>query len=291
MTYKYPNVDLNKNIANAITQGEVVVPPFLAELVDKLAVTYPTWCIVAKNYSRPRADGCIEAQHFEVLNNENPRKNVGTIGVTNRHHHNRGTELCYRVSCHRMAMERERGNELHTKDLKNALKAVKKYFTPPSVSDRLDEIRDRAASTARSVLFLAESRQRSDLMDLTPAMLKFVSSNVESFTATLEPTGLDPALLQNVLRIQNELVSLAEFNKAISAHKVLTMFSVDGKYVVHYDNAISSWDSSELPPEVRERVGMLKLLDVLQVNPSIGMRTGDGGFVIHLPADYVFPSK
>lgn len=285
MTYKYPNVDL---ATPDVTQGlqhseyEFEVPPFMAQLVDAVATKYPTWLLRGLGRGTIINDKLVHVTAFEVLNNDNPRTVVGKIGTTKRYT-SRGVELVYSVSCTRLAMARERGSQLMTKEVKVAMKAIKEHFTPLPVSAQVDEVRTRVYDFARSL----ESRYSSNInktrYGVYPLIQRFIRDNWESFTATLEPT--ERREVEELAEQESALESIKQFNSTFASNKVLTLLSEDDKYVVQYSGALSRWDSSELPDEVRRRVGQLKLTDKHVFVEGVGIKT-DKGFVIMLPEGF-----
>jgi len=285
MTYKYPNVDL---ATHDVTRGlqhseyEFEVPPFMAQLVDAVATKYPSWLLRGLGRS-VISDKLVHVTSFEVLNNDNPRTVVGKIGVTKRYNTRGGSELVYNVSCNRLTMARERGRELMTKDVKVAMKAVKAHFTPLPIAEQVDEVRTRAHDFARSL----ESRYNSNVSktrhSVYPLIQRFIRSNWESFIATLEP--IDRREVEELAEQESALESIKDFTAMFSSSKVLTLLTEDDKYVVQYGGALSRWDSSALPDEVRRRVGQLKLTDKHVFVEGVGLKT-DKGFVIMLPEGF-----
>jgi len=284
MTYKYPNVDL---ATYDVTRGlqhseyEFEVPPFMARLVDEVATKYPSWLLrgLGRNVV---TDKLVQVTAFEVLNNDNPRTVVGKIGTTKRYT-SRGAEIVYNVSCTRLAMARERGRELMTKDVKIAMKAIKEHFTPLPIGERVNQVRGEAYDFARGL----ESRYNGNVSktrhSVYPLIQRFIRSNWESFLATLEPA--ERREVEELAEQESALESIKQFNSTFASSKVLTLLTEDDKYVVQYSGALSRWDSSELPDEVRRRLGQLKLTDKHVFVEGVGIKT-DKGFVIMLPEGF-----
>jgi hypothetical protein len=285
MTYKYPNVDLaSPDVTKGLqhSEYEFEVPPFMAQLVDAVALKYPSWLLRGLGKS-VITDKLVHINSFEVLNNDNPRTIVGKIGVTKRYNTRGGSELVYCVSCTRLAMARDRGHQLMTKDMKIAMKAIKQHFTPLPIAEQVDEVKARVYDFARGL----ESRYGSNITktrySVYPLIQRFIRSNWESFIATLEPT--ERREVEDLVEQESALESIKQFNSMFSSSKVLTLLTEDDKYVVQYSGAISRWDSSELPDEVRRRVGQLKLTDKHVFVEGVGLKT-DKGFVIMLPEGF-----
>jgi hypothetical protein len=285
MTYKYPNVDLaSPDVTKGLphSEYEFEVPPFMAQLVDAVATKYPSWLLRGLGRS-VISDKLVHINSFEVLNNDNPRTVVGKIGVTKRYNSRGGSELVYSVSCNRLTMARERGRELMTKDVKIAMKAVKAHFTPLPIAEQVDEVKTRAYDFARSLEARYSSNVSKTRHSVYPLIQSFIRSNWESFIATLEPT--ERRDVEELLDQESALESIKQFNSTFASSKVLTLLTEDDKYVVQYSGAISRWDSSALPDEVRRRLGQLKLTDKHVFVEGVGIKT-DKGFVIMLPEGF-----
>jgi hypothetical protein len=285
MTYKYPNVDLaSPDVTKGLphSEYEFEVPPFMAQLVDAVATKYPSWLLRGLGRS-VISDKLVHINSFEVLNNDNPRTIVGKIGVTKRYNPRGGSELVYSVSCQRLAMARERGHQLMSKDVKIAMKAIKEHFTPLPLAERVDQVRSEAYDFARSLESRYANAAYKNRVSVYPLIQRFIRSNWETFIATLEPT--ERRDVEELLDQESAHESIKDFNAMFSSSKVLTLLTEDDKYVVQYSGALSRWDSSELPDEVRRRVGQLKLTDKHVFVEGVGLKT-DKGFVIMLPEGF-----
>jgi hypothetical protein len=281
MTYKYPNVDLSAPELNNPLKT-TIISPFMAQFVDAIAMKYPQWLI--QGYSGYEVTDTIAVTKFKVFDNDNPRKNVGTIGTTNRYHRDRGSETVYYINCPRLAMERDRGQSMLTKDLKQAMKAVKQYFTPPPIADRLDELSEQASNFARNIHSRSLNRLAPTRAVMYPVIQRYIRSNWDSFVATLEPAIKQD--MEELVLAEEEEHLLFMLSTAINSRKVLTVLIEGDKYMVSYAGVISSQSSDELPDEIRRRIGMLKLTDEHNVIDGIGIKINSGGFVVIPPENF-----
>lgn len=279
MSYKYPNVDLSYPGLHA-SGLEVTVQPFLAQLVDAIAVKYPAWLLIGG--SGTESDNKVVARKFRVMNDANPREEVGVIGVGHRYGKSGHRELVFEISCPRLSMARDRGSVLRTKELKVAMKAVKQHFTPLPVSAQLDEVRSKAGDFVRSTAFRYGNELTTTRNKLYPLMQQYVSRNLQAFMATLEVP--EQELMNTMLEQETAFGYIKLLETEIKADKVLTVLIEDDKYVVRYDGRISAWGSEELPHTVRQRIGMLKLTDPNIVVEGVGVKTNKG-FIVALPPE------
>lgn len=281
-TYKYPNVliereDDKPEIANTIH-------PFLAPLVDAIAVKYPMWQLFAVQGHAVNDTTC-EIFKFAVYDDSNPRERIGVIGTTKRYHKDKGLESVYTISCVRLAKSRDRGSELRTKDLAVAMKAIKQHFEPPSRSELMDEFQSSASMFIRSMSGRYSNHVLGQRSKVMPLMYSFINSNWDSFTSTL--AAADREEVDSLFEAEKVLMSVRELDYAINADKVLTVLTEGDKYVVRYDGRLSMWESGTLPDEVRRRIGQLKLTDVNVVVEDVGVRT-ERGFIVLLPDGFTF---
>jgi hypothetical protein len=119
-------------------------------------------------------------------------------------------------------------------------------------------------------------------------MQRFVRDNWELFISTLAPA--DRAEIDNLSELEANQTELLWLSSALSDGKVLTVLIDNDKYVVRYGGEISVWESEELPDEVRQRIGMLKLADVHVVIENTGVKTPKG-FIVVAPDGFSFKQQ
>lgn len=282
MTYKYPNVDLSyPGLYDPYGERKTVVPPLMAQLVDAVAVKYPHW--VVRGVKARNRTTVVEVDTFSVLDDSNPRKILGQIGVTSRFNKNSGLEAVFSVSCDRLEMARNRGTELKTKDLKVAMRALKDFFEPPPVSEQLDDIYEEARDVISATKLKYNGAVDAARETAFPLMQQYARRNWDHFVDTLEPT--DAMLIQDLVIKEDALNAISYAQIKVKSDEVLTVLTTDDKYVVRYKERVSAWDSDELPSEVRRRIGMLKLTDVHVVLEGVGVKVRNNGFVIIPPPE------
>lgn len=286
MTYKYPNVDLSYPGLH-VDGLEVTVQPFLAQLVDAIAVKYPTWLLIGTRGTE--FDNKVLVRSFKIMNNNNPREEIGVIGVGHRYGKSGQKELVFEISCQRLLMARDRGSQLRTKELKIAMKAVKQHFTPLPVAALLDEVRNKASDFVRSTIHRYGNNLSHTRNKAYSVMQHYIKSNVQAFMATL--AAPEQELMNTLLEQETALDYINALETEIKTDKVLTVLTEDDKYVVRYDGRISVWDSEELPYTVRQRIGMLKLTDPNIVVEGVGIKIKQGFIVASPPEGFEFGLK
>jgi hypothetical protein len=251
--------------------------PMLDELVAKLTLKYPKWDFIG------RADECMGGDDpyyraVSLFTQANPPQAVGTIRIEARYT-NHGREDCYALRSPRVAKHRERGDTVMTTKLASAIKTVNKLFTSAPMSEMIsDAVQDgwnrlhRAVNTATY-----ETNQLAN--DTNPLIHKFVSEHPAEFMAWL-PDETSRKLVHELAEAKDRKNKLMEFQNNWS--KTLTVLTVDDKYVVRPTDGeeVTVYSAEDVSEHIRKCLGMLKLVDVGDVLPNVGVRAGSKHFVI-----------
>lgn len=283
MTYKYPNVVFD--FTAKVPEGAVMaLQPMMADLIDTLAVKYAGWQFIAVD-GKYTDEHCnrIEAHNFRVMDDSNPRKEIGAIGIHHRYVATSGRrEVCYSIQNRRISHSRSRGYRVVTKDKKLAIKTVANFFTPEPLADRLVEARQLAIDNITNRTHKRTASMNLHLATVLPHMQEFVYSHWDEFAATTSADVLDEAT--RVKTLQEEISGLESLQpKNQKSGKLLTVLIERDKYAVLHDGRVSVLDVDEVPPDMKRAIGMLKLNDVGAVLPGIGVRVANESFYIHVP--------
>jgi hypothetical protein len=286
MSYKYPNVsvDFGTKTSPGMT---FIFHPMLADLLDTLAIKYSSWQFVGtEGKYADEARTQIRVHTMVVLNDENPRVDVGTVRITNRYHRDKGTQLTYSIYNGRIANSRERGHTVTTIDKKLALKTIAKYFTAVPVTERLnDALHDAQQRVSRTYQHVA-SRIHIKVGTAFPYMKSYIYKHWDDFLATV-PESTVP-IMREMLALEAELAQLESLkNPSGSGQVSLTVLTEHDKYTVLHNGRISVWDAHALPTEVRQAIGMLKLSEIGAVVPEVGVRMTSSTFSITVPSKCV----
>jgi len=284
MTYKYGNVILDTSeLMHRIPPKDDGTPPdlrvggFMAELIDTLAVKYPLW-LFELSYISSVSNDTVEAVRFDVFNEDNPRKQVGWVSISSRYVQGI-RETVYAVGGERVTQMRERGSDIHTKFVKVAVKAVNKYFTPAPLDERLPQVQVSGSRVIHYALQKAKSDVACNQQDIQHAFDKFIEANWSMFLSGLNPQELELAIERvELARSCEELSKL--HHETLNKQNMLTLIIENDKYIVQSIKGISVYSSEELPEEVRMKIGMLKLTDIQEVLPNIGVRTNNGYLIV-----------
>lgn len=273
MTQAYPlysNIILRKTDDN----GELLrIQPFLETLIYKLAETHPEWTL--EEDSGTWYQGRRYVGQFKVLVTAT-KELIGNVGIDTRRHSERGNEEVFSIHNDRLSKKRERGHSYKTTKLKDALKVINKEFYPRTIRERTDS----AWQQAQWHIGHALRTSQHDLEDVQRNLGKIALGVVRQLHWDAFLNGLkdSPELAKKAMELddliehhnQVELV-----HKNYSSKKLLTVIITGDKYTV-VDNAdIRTYTSDDLPEQVRQQVGLLKLVQEKEVVAGVGLRVGD----------------
>ena len=274
-----PNVKLEA--ASHGTSPQPVLHPMLEALVPKLATKHPEWDFVAS------ANDVVwlTPQHYKSIGvftrvtGTTPHKKVGEVRIERRYT-SRGSEECYSIRSPRISKVRERGDAVMTTKTEVAAKTVNKMFTPPPISERIEEVQSRAYDllhrAQRSVAYTHHEVESS----LLPFIRKFAETQREQFIAWL-PNEEARKLATDCDGIRNTVNKLNDMQNSWGG--MLTVLIVDDKYIVRPmkdGGEVQVYANHELSDHLKKCIGMLKLVDNGELLPEIGVRVGNGQFVV-----------
>ena len=261
------------------------IHPFLESLITNFAIANPKWLFAQRsvhyNYSEG-ADAYISS--FSVHDGDIDKQAIGTISVDKRYA-NGVRENVFEVFSQRLAKDRERGHVYRTKDSKLAAKAIKKYFNPAPIAERLDElyVRGRHMGAVHFNEITRDLRIANDVV--FPMLQQFASDNWELFSSKLDSAQYGQAA-EMMARKQTHQEATKLANCLGQAGEITLLIESD-KYIMRYNNAITVWVSEELPHDFRGNIGLLKLLEVGDILDGKGIRVGDNAFILLPTEDFL----
>jgi hypothetical protein len=266
MEYKYPNVSLIFKKHNQEIEVEGV-HSFLVPFIDVLAVKYPQWQFIPDRI-RHKEEG-YDVITFSAFDDSNPRKFLGYVGMSDIYKGMRKTNV-FIVQSDRLTKERQRGMQLETTKLDVAMKAVRKYFRPPAIHEVMDIVIEHAHSVAYNEARVAMGQEQHHHALLGKAMEEYLTKMWDSFYAQLDVTrqGVADLLMQH----KAEAAQLTKMERDIFNKEMLTVVLDKDKYVVQSKDTRTVYTVDDVPLFIRERVGMLKLVDVNTMLVGVGVR-------------------
>lgn len=269
MAYKYPNVSLNYDNYDAPLEVDGVFP-FLAPFVDALAVKYPNWTFEPNRIRSGHKDnGEYEVVGFLVYDDSNPRKILGIVGTDYVYKNGRNRTDIFTVQCDKLIKDRQRGTQLETTKLDVAIKTVRKYFRPPNLNELIDTVVEVAHTVAYNEARVAASFQHNYDNMLNVCRLQYIKDNWDDFYKSLDVTKQGVADL--AATYNESAATLKKMEHDISNKEMLTVVLKDDKYVVQSKHNRTIYTVDDVPLYIRERIGMLKLVDKNTVLAGVGV--------------------
>lgn len=279
MLSPYPNVVLHEDIIKHPDHANRTyeMHPMLASLLDGLAVKYSQWVFKCSATKRYQDTNRVTIMGFLVFDKGN---SVGKVALDTRYHSLRGSELCYKISNERISRSRERGSSTMTANIKHAVKTIESFFTPAPIRERLGELRLAGVSLIERTSSQAYREVRNYAEDLNPHIHRYLRIHKDQFLQELDPEIAKTAT--QAFEAQDKAMELQGLEE--KSKELLTVLIEGDKYVVLHNGNMCVFTQDGLLPDMRQRIGMLKLVEPGQVIPNIGVRVRVDAFMI-LPPD------
>lgn len=239
----------------------------LYEVIAPLLGTKPDWRFVATNASH-RSDAVV----FNAFDIYEGGEQLGMLGVV---YHGRDYRII--VSNDRINAKRERGRGYKTEEPSKALLAIRKHFYRLGQSERIDKVKQEAAE----VLYRESSNKgyevRRALAHLFSDADDFAKTNLSQYLTQFPNNVAHHRKFEEAREIEMVVDSVkSAFDKGESIVVVL-----DGAhYIVMRGTEATTYNNDTLPYDLREKVGMLKLVEDRQMISNVGCRVSAEAFVL-----------
>lgn len=273
-TRDHPNayVGRAKNAPAAATTEPFVVHPDMVPVIEKLTLLRPRWKYVSSRYSMMRSDlGVRYVYNFEVYDNGEKLGDLD-MGISWR----KGQAVrIYQYDTERLRKVRQRGGWTSSANIDTALKGIIKHFVPKNTTEQLTD----RLSIVRQKLTVESNRAGQKfrnafgpILDGFPAL---VMNNWDTMSAVLREHGM--AVPTDLPEIHADVEANKALYDALTRDEGVVIYLRGTDYLTvratHNGPPKSALCSSEeLAPNVRRALGMLKLTEVGQPLPGVGMR-------------------
>jgi len=277
----------------------------LTELVRQAVIKWPEWQFKLRfNSSLDRKERQCGQTTFksvsmvfhnvEISSAEGIR--IGSI-LSEERWKRSGHEKIVRLHNSRIAKARDRKSTFDTKDVKAALREMKKTFYAPTAAEVMSEASEKAYDVFRNALNLRSHNVGQIRNKLALSAIDYVSSTDEHRDAfghwcrvKNRVSGSDVVqMLNNYRDEQRHYSTIEEVQKAFNTHKTVLVVKSQNGYILQLDSELKLCDDLTLPDNLRSKLGMLKLVDKSQVIENVGCRVNDETFVIVLDAEQPQP--
>jgi hypothetical protein len=280
MLSPYPNVILHEELANKPSHphNTYTMHPMLAQLLDVLAVKYSQW-VFKCNSVREREPNKVTIMAFSVLDKGSV---VGKVGLDTRYHRSRGSEMCYKIYNERISKARERGSSTLTTNIKQAVRVIESFFTPAPIRERMTDLcllgRNNLSMEQRRV----ERDYRNQHQEVSPHIKEYIDAHREHMLQWL-PTDV-AAKVVSTFELRDKAKEVHRMSE--DANQMLTVLIEGDKYTVLHNGNISVLQQDHLPHDMRQRLGMLKLVESGEALPNVGVRMRPDAFMITAPDNF-----
>ena len=284
------DIKLGEELVSLADGTQVMMPvqvrPNVAEFVKAIATKHPTWEFKT-NYIRR------EYEVVEVMGRQtNQVKNLvtheltvmqGKVELGNIGAEDYGARKYY-VSNNRIRQERQRGSATRTGDLKKALKLVEKTFFPRTDAEIVKELTNRAKDMLSTHVRKHRNNVESLWRDMQASAFEFVRQNMDAyaeFASQHSHPVRNLSMLDGLMEARRTSKQFADNYEAGSACYVA--ITGDTFHFTFVNKETITFARDVLPPEVRTRVGMLKLMPVLGEIPDVGVKCDEEVYLINMP--------
>lgn len=254
----------------------------LGEFMNRVAKEYPHWRFVQQAHygvEAIRRVGEVEQKFYRVRDFAvyYNRELLGEIACV----FNRGAP-CIRVQNFRVQQDMERGYGKETKDLNKAMRLVKKYFSPRTVTELVSE----AEASASSAIYHAYRDKRGKVGHLysqvTGYLQTHIVENIETIGEIAVAAGCSPNIVRELPDAYEEVQITGAMHKCYEDKNGVVVLLHGQNYVVKKagDELPQIYTADDAPDTLKRKLGLLKLVEDGQCITDVGMRVSDLAFFI-----------
>lgn len=282
---KYVNIQLPSNLA---------LDPFLATLIDKLALDMPQFTFCTKGYTSqdinyrtgPTAhqDRAVKPpEGMEFLRSVRVYQGVeflGEIGI-DRRYGSRKSEDVYWIKSWRIENERGNMNESRTSKLGGAVRIVKRAFVPMDVAEIVGKATSEMHSAyVNTIRDLMRPIQHSNMVPNTSIMQRYVYLLLRKEEV---PEAMDKKIRDDMLSDKYEK-AMMEFLLAerMTNKQMCVVVQHNNVFLVRRAklDTVEQKVFEELPTQVQDAVAVLQLMEDAELVNDIGWRYNDRNFLV-----------
>lgn len=264
----------------------------MMELVQQAVVKWPQWTFKIKSVGHHQSS---RGDYFEIYFSEvevysEEGVHIGQIGADTRYTRYAGDEKVVRLHNSRIDKARERSRDYVTKDVKAALREMKKSFYAPTIAEIVEEadsIASRLLHTIKSKHERSVDTAARKLQNHTLLYLSGTEQRRERFGAWYQKTNRGSAdaamsMLKDFRSEYKHARTIEEVQHALRDDKTALIIKNQGGYILRIDKEVKLCDDSTLPENIKTKLGMLKLVEESQVISNVGARVNDETFLVVL---------
>ena len=283
--FDYLDSGIHQNILVQAKLGEKLgtlsVPPILERVALRLVKRNPKWKLVVDGWP-VNTDGKRRVKKFWVYQDS---ERLGWVAVGHNYTTN-GPSITFDSPTLSMNRERKQYNETSSED--TAVRVIEKNFFAKSLEQVLLEQIGVAKGVIEEFTGNKQRTLRGLREDINPSILSYVWANIDTLRGELVANyGATDRLIDDTLAAQEALENITPISKAIRsehgwvAHMVLIR---EGTYYTYEFGAelppIVSYTTDTLPPNIKGKLGMLKLVEAKNLITGVGARINENTYVV-----------
>jgi hypothetical protein len=253
----------------------------LKEFVYMAAKEFPQWTFVQEfNYGTERTRRTSEGLEYDyycldVFGVFDGREELGGICAA----FNRNAP-CIRLTNLRIHFDSERGSSKETKDLKKAIRLLKKYFGTKT----LEELTKDALNEARRSISYAHNEKGGEWLrwyrHMTDNLGDYVMENAEVLVPMAEQNGAN-SKIRSILDMWEEQKITGGISQCLANENGVVVYLHGQNYAVtKLDGTIRVYTADDAPDTLKRKLGLLKLVEDGQCITDTGMRVNERNYFI-----------
>lgn len=271
----YPSIRM-KPLPEGGSFTDKIIAPMLEPVIYELAVSNPTWVFEEVDQTSGH-DRTIYAKGFNVFDNK--QTPLGKITLARNYGKRNSTPWVFEITNKRISQTRERGHAVITGNAKVALKTIKKYFSTPTINEKVDVI----AQDARHMAYVASVNAREEYEDahkkVSPAVHAYVTDNWAQVLDSMKDS--DRAIAETLPSLKGTHKSAQSMLDQIHAKQHLTVLIDGDTYITHDGGTTQTYSSDDLPIGIKTNLGLLKLMESGKPVFDVGIRISEHTFVLY----------
>lgn len=267
-----PNIVIGKD--QHIPDGERLVLPPSLQFIPKAALIFPKWTfevVRVNDASAPHEGKFYIAKRFTVKDERD--QVLGRIECPARN----ASGIEAHFTNDRIKRAAERGDSKRTTKPDVAIKILKKWFTPPPVSEVVEVALMKISNEYQSRISSITHTYRHSVNDVLAGLEKYLLDNIDEYWDKMHPSYAPKFALEHLKTAKQDM----EVAGSMDAQKFLTVIIRDGKYIVRaHDGAIRVMMHEDLDERMRRSLGLLKLVEPSQFVGGAGFRGRDDVYFV-----------
>lgn len=271
--HTYTPIDSFKNVVNEVRNDQNKAPASihsaLNPLISKLALRHPEWTFVGEHGEYH--SGGYTVKRFRIYEGI---ESLGSVHVST------WRDVTFEIRNTRIAKSMARRGYKSTKDMDKALKIVESMFSAKDVQETFEEGREKAAGVMQSKVWNTDREFSRTWNDLTPAIVTYVTLNLDQIRPTLEAYGAPANSLDALTGRHEEAKKAKTISQARQRGDGATVVLFGDRYIVSRMGNTQLMTASQLSEDIRTKLGVLKLVENEQIIEGFGMRVNSTVFYL-----------